>query len=348
MKASDFKKFIEKAKKVVPKRTTVRAFELCWFDAGWLTVRNDEVQVQISVPESANVERSFCFTFYEFETIISKLKNEEIDLIIKEKEIIIESAKGSFFIELVPAEQFDFLNCKGEALKVDTYTESDIAEIQKSVNYASTDLLKPHMMQLHFEKGRIIATDGYFIRFKQREINNENEVYDVPLCVAELIDGGLGDVWCSPENIQIVSPGLIITSKGKKPKFPTNWELVIPNPENTVTTIEVKASDLKSVLDYASISANQAVKAISLEVSGLGSSKEVVFKAEDLDFKRKYERKINVKGGGEEIRIGYKIPFLEHFLKTEKPEIIRFDFETPERATILNGYILLMPCMLDA
>ena len=93
------------------------------------------------------------------------------------------------------------------------------------------------------------------------------------------------------------------------------------------------------------------VAEISLPASGLIVLEEkdgkIYIRTEDLDFNKSFSCELAGKGIGDSFKIGFNCQFMKTILKNENSKSTRITFSTPNRAMIINDYVLLMPMIIN-
>lgn len=346
MKTSELKKYIVNVKKFNPGKNTLPILDNILISDQMLIVSNLEVIYKVKF-DDLDPGLNVLIDIRYLEQIVKKVKSLEIDINTPGKII---TNKGSFnynleYYDVSEFPEFGFTPKK----EIGSLNIDAISTLKNAVNYTGNDYLRQVMTGVFINKDKIVATDAHYLMFKDHNCNI-SEDFIIPANAVNMLSEKdysityntkgndtqlLSEMYCFENgNEQIIFRGI----DGKYP----NFDAVIPK-ENPITVNLCKPNFIE-ILTLAQISANKSTKNIIIELK----DGDVFVTSKDEDFKRAYSGQ--VPGGNyntvDPFIIGFNSALLLKCLKF-MPDNISIEMSLSNRAIIINGYMLLMPVMLD-
>lgn len=352
MKASDFKDFLKKAKKVVPTKSNVEFLQTIFINSGWMTVRNEVGQYRSKI-EGLNKDVAVCVYFSDFEKLMDKLKDLEVEFKHKDTRFEVITSKGKFVLPIYDLEDkknSPFMLLDGDATPVCDFTAWDSQEIIKAVKYVASDTMRPVYETVLIEGGYIVANDGVYLKFQQRQEELEHEPFMMAKAMVGLMDVKGYSVslvkeikGCNQDTAVCLvdeeqNELIWIMESGRYPE----WRRVIPLYDSAETTLVLDSATLLETIDFAKGTEARVMKFdIRAELEGC-----VTLSSRKQECGKEYSRTIEADATGKDIVIGFMLEKLENIIKTEKVKSLNMEFTDPTRCMKINENLILMPVML--
>lgn len=333
MNTKEFKKYLDKAKKVICSKNSLPILDNIMFSNGRMFV--SDLEVEYSYKNDIFEGISGCVDFKTLHKIISKLKNVDFELKANEIQLTIETSKGKFNLELTQLDNTVFMPECNE--KIGQLTNEHLPLIKKALNYTSKYELRPVLSRVLLEPNKIVATDAHRLCFYGCEnIANDNvlirkKVANTIDFECEILANG------SLKNTSFTNGIETITQRTPEETFPS-WRSVVP--EISTNILKCESKDMLEKLELAKIAGNDVSQLIELRLC-----QESKIVSSDIDINTSFIADIN-EYKGEEMAIGFKNDLLQSIIKTEKTEYIEMSFSDPSRAALINGNVILMPMMI--
>ena len=340
MKVEDFSEFVKTAKKFRGK--TIAILDEILFSGNIVRLSNLEQNIDLETEE--NFGDGFTVPFAELEKVVQKVKTGDITIYPKnDLKVKVVTQKGVFTFVGQEPEDFPKHTSVSEMTHVTDLCLEEMEKIKKAEVFSDKDGLRPVMCSVLVDKDTIVSTDAHTLSFYP-SVKERDSSFLIGNKIAKHISGlkrevsvfeGGGDnnfIAFKVDNLSIVSRKIDGT-------FP-NYKAVIP-----------QENDKEMVLDSKNFLDAMDVAEISLPASGLIVLEEkdgkISIRTEDLDFNKSFSCELTGKGIGDSFRIGFKCQFMKNILKTENSKSTKITFSTPDRAMIINDYVLLMPMAIN-
>lgn len=338
MNSKEFKKYLDKAKKVVEKNNSYSILDNIMFNDGVFTV--SDLEVYYSFKNDCMKSVTALVNFQMLHKVFTKLKNTEFEFVSNESQFIIRTPKGDFNLKN-EGNISDYPQPVETELKIGAIKNEHLSLIKKAINYVATDELRSTMMCVNIENEHIVASDAHILCFyKHSGVFEGDESAMLRIKAAKTLDFE-GHIFSNVDrNYLRVSSGIeTLIQKSVDGSYP-NWKAVIPENDKTMS---LKSDELLEKLELAKITGNSGSELVKLSVNG-----DVTISSQDIDFDSSYISKIeSAKTDGSKIEIGFKNSFLQNILKTEKTEKSTFKFSDASRAAIINDNCIITPMMLE-
>lgn len=340
MKVEDFSEFVKTAKKFRGKPHPI--LDEILFSGN--IVRSANLKQNIDLEMEENFGDGFTIPFAEFEKIVQKVKTGSITISLEDDwKVKVSTQKGVFTFVSQKPEDFPKHTSVSEMTHITDICMEEMEKIKKAEVFSCKDELRPVMSSVLVDKDTIVGTDAHTLSFYP-SVKERDSSFLIDNKIAKHISGLKREmsVFEGGEDNNFIAfkvDNLSIVSRKIDGTFP-NYKAIIP-----------QANDKEMVLDSKNFLDALDVAEISLPVSGLIVLEEkdgkISIRTEDLDFNKSFSCELTGKGIGDSFKIGFKCQFMKNILKTENSKSTKITFSTPNRAMIINDYVLLMPLMLD-
>lgn len=359
MKASDFKDFLKKAKKVVPTKSTIDVFTTLLIQGNELVVRSDVGQYRCKIA-GMDTDLDVCVYFADFEKLMVKLKDLEVVFGSGRDGSAFEvvTSKGAFKLSTYDrnannATPFEVIN--GDFTPVCTLSFSDSVDILKAVNYSASDQMRESMEVVRVEPLNIVATNANVLKYGDRQEEGQHEPFSIPKAMVALMDKKEYRVSLRNEvfygGVEATNTAIKLEGENGEEiiwiqpvgRFP-NWRQVVPHEDMTETTLTLDTAMLLETIDFAkSVEAETKVLIFDLkpEIDGC-----VVISRQDIETGKSYSRTIETDIAGKDQRVGLSLELLEKAVKTEGLKEFIFEFSDPTRAIVVNKNLLIMSMLI--
>ncbi len=234
----------------------------------------------------------------------------------------------------------------------------------KTLFATGSDELRPVMSgvlcEITEDNLTFVATDAHkLVRYRRADIHPKTNASFIlpkkPLNHLKNIMPDEDDVEVSLEyndtNARMIFDDITLICRLIDGKYP-NYEAVIPTKNPFKLTIDRKI--LLNALRRVAIFGSKSTHQIRFKISG----KELVLKAEDLDFSSEAKERLTCSYEGDDIEIGFNSRFMQDMLNSLETENVVLEMSAPNRAGILlpeaaendpeDILMLIMPVMLTS
>lgn len=359
MKASDFKDFLKKAKKVVPTKSTIDVFTTVLMQGNELIVRSEVGQYRCKIA-GMGADLDVCVYFADFEKLMAKLKDLEVVFGSGRDGSAFEviTSKGTFKLSTYDrnaknARPFEVIN--GDFISTCTLSVSDTVDILKAVNYTVSGQMREYMEVVRVEPLKIVATDGHALKYGDRQEEGQHETFSIPKAMTALMDKKEYRVSLCNEvfygGVETTNTAIKLEGENGEEiiwiqpsgRFP-DWRSVIPREGTTETTLILDTAMLLETIDFAKsveVETKLLIFDLKPEIDGC-----VVISRQDVEAGKSYSRTIETDITGKDQRVGLNLELLEKAIKTEGLKEFSFEFSDPTRAVVVNKNLLIMSMMI--
>ena len=341
MKASELKKVIANAKKVIKTRNTLYQIDNAKIEGGFLTVSDLDITYSQRIDISENV--STTIDFKELEKIVKRApKTADIRINAKDFDLVsLEFNKSKFSYKTCTVDEYN--DCIKNILnqdieQKDVFTEEIVKELKTCTKFVANDPLRVVMNGVYLSsKGNIVASDSHVMRFRQMNHNIKSKPI-IPVKAIKALSIAQYVCYESEKYITLANEKEIFTIRKIEGNYP-KWKAVIPEMFETVATLD--KNELIEQTKLAEIAANQASHLIKFSLTENSN-----ISSQDLDFERWYRGEIECKLQGQPQEIGVKSDNILKILDNCEGEKIKLEIVDPSRAIRVNESNLIMPMML--
>lgn len=336
MKVEDFSEFVKTAKKFRGK--TIPILDEILFSGNIVRLSNLEQNIDLETEE--NFGDGFTVPFAEFEKVVQKVKTGDIAISPEDDlKVKVSTQKGVFTFVGQEPDDFPKHTSVSEMTHITDLCLEEMEKVKKAEAFSAKDEIHPVRCSVLVDKDTIVGTDAYTLSFYP-SVKERDSSFLIDSKIAKHISGLKREVSVfeggednnfiafKVDNLSIVSRKIVGT-------FP-NYKAVIP-----------QENDKEMVLDSKNFLDAMDVAEISLPPSGLIVLEEkagkISIRTEDPDFNKSFSCELTGKGIGDDFKIGFNCQFMKNILKTENSKSTKITFSTPDRAMIINDYVLLMP-----
>ena len=293
-------------------------------------------------------------------SIVKLLKYDvDIEVITIEGHVTIKQEKSKYNLSSPSAKDYPDIVHNDDFVPIGTFNKSVTKALIGANKFTGNDELRPAMngvfVTTNASQGQLVlvATDAhklveYSLGFK---LENKFEDFIIPskaLNIATKIYKDEYKVIVSEKKIMFTDNAVTMIITKIDAKYP-GYKAVIPK-DNT-NTFEVDSNEFKTILKQVSV-VKTATSTVKVHLEGA----LIVLDAEDLDIGDSAHAEMmgEVLMTEDKIDIGYNMLFVDLIIKELSQEKIKFEFSTPNRATIIHDecddyslLALIMPVMLN-
>lgn len=322
----------------------------CQHDKVFLVKTNLEDTIKIRLNCEWNFAGSFLLTA-DVGALMSKIEEQPITVKIRDEDFQIvyvggEDFSTNFAVDLAQ----DYITHESgtfESIGAMDYTVFRTM-IEKLAPFLSTDELREETTGFCFNNTHAVATNGHMLRYipnKGIKIKGKDEIIVrniLPYLPKPSKNASYGDVYFDISTdfkiIKIEFEDHVIYSRLIDERYPAYKDVI---PQDFSTEFSASNSALKQIIDQALLFANKTTGMIKINVND-----QLEISAEDLDFNKEFNRKINyIQKSGEDILFAINGKKLLICIK-HLDDKIKFQLK-PDTAIILNDEILLMPIQIN-
>ena len=340
MKVEEFSEFVKTAKKFRGKILPI--LDEILFSGNIVRLSNLEQNIDLETEE--NFGDGFTVPFAEFEKVVQKVKTGDITISPEDDlKVKVSTQKGVFTFVGQKPEDFPKHTSVIEMAHITDLCLEEMEKVKKAEVFSCKDGLRPVICSVLVDKDTIVGTDAHTLSFYP-SVKERDSSFLIDNKIAKHISGLKREisVFEGGEDNNFIAfkvDNLSIVSRKIDGTFP-NYKLVIP-----------QGNDKEMVLDSKNFLDAMDVAEISLPASGLIVLEEkdgkIYIRTEDLDFNKSFSCELAGKGIGDSFKIGFNCQFMKTILKNENSKSTRITFSTPNRAMIINDYVLLMPMIIN-
>lgn len=358
---------LQKTVRVIPSRSTLPILACAYFEFHENTLiikaTNLETSISISVEyDGEKPEKPIALPINRLLEIVNNINDHNIELLIEEKKLTINTKNGKFSISGFDPNEFPAEPVMNEAVSVSIKMETLQKIIGFTKNSTSKDELKPALqgVLLKIDQNRImgVSTDGHRLsRIAIEHLGNQEKEFEIIVptkfltILAETIEKGEQvEIDISNNYMSLSYKNISLISKIIKDTYP-DYEKVIPLDNDK--SISINKKDLKDAIKRVSIFSNRSTKQITIEAQ----KTELTVMSEDADNAAKGKERIACTYSGEEgFKIGFNSSFLLESIACLKKTDMHIFLKNPLGATIItekeeaqktDKLILLMPIRLN-
>jgi DNA polymerase-3 subunit beta len=321
-----------------------------------------DITLEVSIPAESSEEGSFAVSSATFMEMINSLPDQELALIVSEKELEVETNDGSYQMAVDDAKEFPKLPVfdKKESKEIPGHILAKA--FSQTLFAAGSDDIRPMLtgvcLDFKTEELVFVSTDANKLsRYSRKDFKSEKEMQIIvpkkPIIV--LTSALVGkDVEVKMEfnetNISFEFENTVLICRLIDAKYP-NYESVIPK-ENP-NTLEINRAELASSLKRISIFANKNSKQVIIDKKG----NMLTLLGEDKDFNNKGVETLTCKGDGNDIKIGFNSKLLSEIISSLSCMQVKISMSQPNRAGIITPVespdenesikMLVMPVMIN-
>ena len=340
MKKETLKNFIEASKVVTSKSLLVtnyiEIYDKTIYSSG------TDTTLKISEPTLKKFDESIMVEMNEVHKIIKNVneKDIEINLIDEGKKVSLNN-RFRFTNEqnLTTIEPLKEVNENKIALP-----ENFMEKYLKVARFVGKDELRPNMMKVRMESGRLVATDAHLLILSKIDVEMGENAVNINHLPKQYNFNSFG---MNKDSYTFFDESLnmSISSKIFDERYPAVDQVIPMNQDKHAT--EINKKELKNLINEALLMCNQQTKEIVFEFS----NDSIILSSEDVDFGRSYENILSCKYEGEPIRIGFNGEFLLKVIDNYIGEYFNINMSYPNRAATINdlddNLFLIMPLMLN-
>jgi DNA polymerase-3 subunit beta len=353
-------------RKVIPSQTTTPILNCFLFRVvnAELTIVASDLETTLEIKTSAICSEetgSFAVAAELIMDIVKSLTDDRINLIFSGKELEIDSLAGNYKMAVDSAEEFPKAPKMSQENSVVLDSHVLNKALQKTVFATGSDELRAFVngVCIDFKADSLVfvATDANKLsKYTRNDIQTQDPKQLImpkkPISVLTTALIGKDEevnISFNDTNICFEIENTIMMCRLIDAKYPA-YENVIPK-ENP-NSLEINRVELLKSIKRISIFASKATSQIILDKKG----NSLTILSEDRDYNNKGVETMNIKGDGNDLKIGFNSKFLIDILNNLESEKILLEMSQPNRAGIITPVVelnseesilmLVMPVMI--
>lgn len=336
-------KSLQKVLGVVEKRTTMPILNNLLIELeDKMTLKTTNLEISIIIKDdSAIIEEKgkICIPARKFYEIVKSLPENDIDIQLQDKNIVIKSGKSNFKIFSYPPEDFPLIKNINKENKVNINKEKFLESLNKIEYAIYPDESRPSLNGIFIhkidKKLRFVSSDGFRLTYNEFDFDGESkDIFISKRTVLELkkiytdTESEDIEIFAEGNTIAFESGNTILLSRLKDTNFP-NYIDVIPN--NPYKAFVDKNAFIESIKRISTVS-EENTKGIILDIKEdrvtIKSSNSEIGSAED---------EIDISYDGVPFEIAFNADYLIEAVNPNKSEKIELQFKDAQTAGIITG-----------
>lgn len=315
-----------------------------------LTITGSDLEITITskIEVEGGNDGSICVGTKTLLDLLKTMNNESILFTSAQNgQVIIQASQGDYEISYDDANDFPSTPTLSE--ETQSISSNELKNvITKTIFATGNDDLRPIMMGVYFDNGKVVATDAHKLVKVTTDINAN---FVLPKKGANLLKNLLPkddvdvEMQYNGTNALFTFDNISVIVRLVDGKYP-NYEAVIPK-ENP-NKLSIGRVEFINTLKRLQAFSNKQTNQIRLDLN----QNEVVVSSEDIDFRNKAKETLDAVYSGSDLAIGVNGKFLIEMLSNINCDDVHLDMSEPNRAILVNGEEnvtgLVMPIMLNA
>lgn len=281
----------------------------------------------------------------EVNKILKNIKENEIEIKLIDDNKKISLNERFRFTNVQTLSGADYLNevNEGEKIQLPADFMEKFAKVSK---FVGKEELRPNMMHVRLESGRMVATDAHILILAPLDVAMGERCLNIKHLPKQYNFSSL-NITDKTDCYTFFDESLnfSLTKKIDDNKYP-NFDQVIPT-NNELLATQINKKELKNLINEALLMANHTEMIIFSFENNL-----CTIESSDIDCGKSYKNTFNCSYTCEPIKIGFDGKKLIKVIDTFEGEYFNFEMAAPNRAAIMkdesNIMFLLMPKMIES
>lgn len=329
-----------------------------------LTLTATDLENYCSVTINCEAKEEFTFLIHSEQLkLIEKLDEQPITISVDDKLFTAQLSTDEETVS-VTGDDFNDFPCipNSERKHIGNFTSELVSEIKTSLNFVSSDGLRPAMTGINFKvdngKVELCATDAHLLRTTSVncELSNDSEGESF------ILNAAFCKLISAVKNVEAIQIEVMkkdsatftvlnyfqeymrveIVSRNIDARY-CDYKSVIPSKH--LTAVALDKTQLSKRIDKAILYANRTTMQGIFSING-----KVILTTKDVDFAKEYKTDFtHLTKQGEDIDISFNLSLLQKVLKHVIGQTVNFTFNNPNQAAVIkegNSLTLIMPCMI--
>ena len=315
-----------------------------------LTITGSDLEITITskIEVDGGNDGAICVGTKTLLDLLKTMNNESILFASTQNvQVIIQATQGYYEISYDDANDFPSTPTLSE--ETQSISSNELKNvITKTIFATGNDELRPIMMGVCFESGKVASTDAHKL---VKVTTNINANFVLPKKGANLLKNLLPkddvevEMQYNTTNALFTFDNISVIVRLVDGKYP-NYEAAIP--QNNNNKLSIGRVEFINTLKRLQAFSNKTTNQVRLDLN----QDEVIISSEDVDFRNKAKETLNAVYSGSNLSIGFNSKFMIEMLSNINCEEVSLDMSEPNRAILVNGEEnvlgLLMPVMLNA